>query len=421
MKTDCTASDSPVAFVYRLSWRCDVHVTSPLLTDDSGITAGRSRRCRALARVLLGVALPLFAGTAAKAIAAPAAPALALPVVTRFENFGEKDGLSAHKIHCVLKTCDGNLWLGTADGLFVRNPDGKFRRYGREDGLSHPTVLSIAEDPATGDLWLATMQGLSRFSGGQFTVFTQTNSGLPNNVVYAVAIAGETIWAATPAGAGAYEPKTKRWKIYDHNNTVMEEPWCYAIAPAEKVIYLGVWAGGVVEHDPKTGSFKAYRDPDGDFQLQLLPDSGPVADITSWVAYDAGILWQATYFGLARYDTKEATWKTWIQDKTPLVSNFINAVFARGRVAWVATDRGVSVTDGTHWINYITDDKGVGMVQFFRPGQPTETVAMTTALADAFVMAVWADEHEAWFATSNGLSRGVFAEPARVAAVAAHP
>ena len=262
--------------------------------------------------------------------------------MARFENFGEKDGLPSHKVHCVLKTSDGRLWIGTTNGLCVREPDGKFRRYGPEDGLSHPVVLSMAEDPRTGDLWIATMQGLTRFSGGKFTVFTQTNSGLPNNVVYGVAVIDDTVWAATPAGAGAYHIKTKTWSIYDQNNADMEEPWCYAIAPGDGVVYIGIWAGGIVEYDPRTGSFKAYRDPDGDFQFQLTPDSGPIADITSWVAYEDGILWQATYFGLSRYDTKEATWRTWVQDKTPLVSNFINTVFARGRVAWIATDRGVS-------------------------------------------------------------------------------
>jgi len=341
--------------------------------------------------------------------------------VTRFENFGERDGLPSHKVHCVLKTSDGKLWLGTTNGLCLRGPDGRFRRYGPEDGLSHRVVLSMAEDPATGDLWLATMQGLTRMSGGKFTVFTQTNSGLPNNVVYGVAVIGDTVWAATPAGAGAYHVRTKTWSLYDHNNADMEEPWCYAIAPGDGVVYIGVWAGGIVEHDPRTGSFKAYRDPDGDFQFQLTPDSGPIADITSWVAYGEGILWQATYFGLSRYDTKEATWRTWVQDKTPLASNFINSVFARGRVAWVATDRGVSVTDGTHWVNYLVGDDGRGVVRTYRPGEEPQTRAMTTALADGFVLAVWADDREAWFATSNGLSRGVFAAPAASPTVASDP
>jgi ligand-binding sensor domain-containing protein len=372
---------------------------------------------RAIACGLFVLSLLLAAETHMRAAAAPAeTAAIPFPLVTRFQNFGEKDGLPSHKVHCVLKTSDGKLWLGTTNGLCVREPDGKFRRYGTEDGLSHPVVLHIAEDPRTGDLWIATMQGLTRFSGGKFAVFTQTNSGLPNNVVYGVAIIDDTVWAATPAGAGAYNLKTKAWSIYDHNNAPMEEPWCYAIAPGDGVVYIGIWAGGIVEHDPRTGSFKAYRDPDGDFQYQLTPDSGPVADITSWVAYGDGILWQSTYFGLSRYDTKEATWRTWVQDKTPLVSNFINSIFARGRVAWIATDRGVSVTDGTNWVNYLVDEKGQGFVRTYRPGQETQTRTMTTALSNAFVLAVWADDHEAWFATSNGLSHAVFDAPTALTA-----
>jgi ligand-binding sensor domain-containing protein len=41
---------------------------------------------------------------------------------------------------------------------------------------------------------------------------------------------------------------------------------------------------------------------------------------------------------------------------------------------------------------------------------------MATRLADGFVTAIWADDHEAWFATSNGLSHAVFANQAAVAA-----
>jgi len=376
----------------------------------------------AIARIMFAFSILPWVGASAQAVTTPAGPTVfSIPVVTRFENFGETDGLPSHKVHSVLKTKDGKLWLGTNNGLCLREPDGKFRCYGTKDGLSHPTVLWIAEDPGTGDLWLATMQGLSRFSGGQFTVFTQTNSGLPNNVVYGVAVIDGTVWAATAGGTGAYDLKTKGWKLYDQSNTVMNEPWCYSIAAGDGVVYLGVWAGGIVEHDPKTGSFKAYRDPDGDFHLQLTPDSGPVVDVTSGVAYDAGILWQSTYFGLSRYDTKEATWRTWVQDKTPLVSNFINTVFARGRVAWLATDRGASVTDGTSWVNYTVDEAGQGVVRIHRPGQEPETRTMTTALSDPFVTAIWADDHEAWFATSHGVSHGIFAAPAASATVTTNP
>ena len=370
----------------------------------------RKSSARAVAGLLsfgLLLAASVVKGRAGETCADPPTP-LPFPVVARFENFGEKDGLPSHKVHSVLKTTDGKLWLGTQNGLCVREADGRFRAYGTKDGLSHGTVLGIAEDPRTGDLWLATMQGLSRFSGGRFTVFTQTNSGLPNNVVYAVAVIDDTVWAATAAGTGAYDLKTKGWKLYDQNNTVMNEPWCYGVAKGDGLIYLGVWAGGIIEHDPKTGTFKAYRDPDGEFHIVLMPDAGPIVDVTSGVAYNSGLLWQSTYFGLSRYDTKQATWRTWVQDKTPLLSNFINTVFAHGRVAWLSTDRGASVTDGTTWVNYTVDEAGQSVIRIYTPGKQPETRVLATALSDAFVTAIWADDNEAWFATSNGVSHGIF-------------
>ena len=339
------------------------------------------------------------------------------PVIERFENFGKADGIPAEKVHAVYKTADGRLWIGTWNGLCVRGEDGKFHRFGPEDGLSHKMVLQIVEDPRTGDLWIATMRGLTRYSGGKFTVYTQTNSGLPNNVVFSVDVLDDTVWVATPAGAGVMNIKSGEWKIYDHTNAAMHEPWNYAVkATTDKKVYLGVWGGGIIEHDPARGTFKEYRDPDRDFHYDLVPDDGPVNDITSWLSWGDGVLWQCTYFGFSRYEGRG--WKTWVQEKSPLLSNFTQFVWPHRRVAWIGMDKGVSVTDGETWVNYEVGSKGEGIRSIHRPGQPPRGQTMTTALANCFVLGIYVDDEEAWFATSNGLSRGVFAKPQRPAAVA---
>jgi hypothetical protein len=339
------------------------------------------------------------------------------PIIEKFENFGKEDGIPANKVHAVLKTTDGNLWIGTWNGLCVREASGKFRRIGPEDGLSHKMVLSLVEDPKSGDLWVGTMRGLNRYSAGRITTYTQTSSGLPNNVVYAVEMIGDTVWAATAAGTGAFDTKAGTWRIFDHNNTVMHEPWCYSVKGAGDLVYLGVWGGGIIEHDLKHNTFKEYRDPDGDFHFDLVPDDGPINDITSWLDWEDGVLWQCTYFGLSRYE--HGMWKTWVQDKTPLVSNFTQWVKSWKRVAWIGTDRGVSVTDTKYWVNYLVGDKGAGLMEIHRPGQPLERRTMTTALANAFVLGIWVDDTGAWFATSKGLSRGVFAPKTKTPVVAA--
>jgi hypothetical protein len=339
---------------------------------------------------------------------ASAANTSPLPIIDRFENFGRDHGIPADKVHAVFKSSTGQLWIGTWDGLCVRQPDGSFRRYGPEHGLAHKMVLSIAEDTTTGDLWIGTMRGLSKFSGGKITKYTQTDSGLPNNVVYGVAVAGDYVWAATAAGAGGLNLKTGAWKIYDHSNSAMHEPWVYSVAPGKDVIYFGVWGSGIIEHDPRAASFKEYRDPDRDFHYDLVPDDGPINDITSWIQWNEGLMWQCTYFGLSRYDGKY--WKTWVQDKSPLPSNFTQFAWPVGKTCWVGHDRGASLTDGTNWVNYLVDAQGNGITEIHQPGQPVQKRTSATGLANGFVLGIWADETEAWFATSKGLSRATFAE-----------
>jgi len=339
---------------------------------------------------------------------------LPFPVIERFESFNQEQGIPTYKVHAVLKTTEGQLWIGTWDGLCRLEANGRFKRYGPEQGLTHKLVTCLVQDPKTGDLWIGTMRGLNKFSGGKITRYLQTDSGLPNNVVYGVDIVDDHIWAATAAGVGALDLKTGAWKIYDHNNSNMHEPWCYSVKGAKDLIYIGVWGAGIIEHDPKQGTFKAYHDPDGDFHYDLVPDDGPINDITAWIAWNDGLLWQCTYFGMSRYDGKY--WKTWVQDKTPLPSNFTQFAWAVGRYCWIGSDKGASVTDGNYWINYLVGEKNEGLMEIWRPGKPVEKRLMPTALVNGFVLGIWADEHEAWFATSKGLSHGLFTPraPARV-------
>lgn len=339
---------------------------------------------------------------------------LPFPLVERFENLGMQDGLPTHKVHCVLPASDGKLWVGTCGGACVRE-DGRFRVIGTNDGLTHPMAMCMVEDPRTGDIWIGTMRGLNRYSAGRITTYTQTTSGLPNNVVYALDILGDTLWVATAAGLGALDLKTGGWSIYDQNNTVMHEPWVYAVKGAKDRVFVGVWGGGILEYDLASKIFREHRDPDRDFHFNLAPDAGPVADITSWIAWEDGVLWQGTYFGLSRYDGSR--WRTWVEKKSPLVSNFINFIWAHGRTAWIGTDRGVSVTDGETWVNYRTNGKGGGIVEITRAGRPAETRTLATRLPDDFVLGIWADDKEAWLATSDGLSHAIF-EPAKPAATA---
>jgi ligand-binding sensor domain-containing protein len=111
---------------------------------------------------------------------------------------------------------------------------------------------------------------------------------------------------------------------------------------------------------------------------------------------------------MSRYDGSR--WRTWQEKKSPLPSNFVNFIWAHGRVAWVGTDRGLAVTDGNTWVNYRNNEKDDAIVEIARPDRPVETRSMPTGLPNNFVLGIWANDQEAWLATSDGLAHAFLKE-----------
>ena len=239
----------------------------------------------------------------------------------RWENFTTENGLPDNHVFQV-KVDGPRVWAATENGLALYQ-DGRWKVYGTADGLAHRAVLYLDVDRSTGDLWAATMGGLSRLSAGRFDNFTQLNSGLPNDVVYGVAVQEGSVWVATAAGAGRLDLKTGRWSHFNERNTPMYEIWTYAVSAGAEKVYYAVWGGGVLEYDVKTGAWKDYNDPDGETEMVVLKDQGLIHEITtsvSWAEKDRA-LWVATYFGASRYDGRY--WKNFLEKDSGLPSNFI--------------------------------------------------------------------------------------------------
>jgi signal transduction histidine kinase/ligand-binding sensor domain-containing protein len=76
--------------------------------------------------------------------------------------------------------------------------------WGQQDGLPQDTIKSITQTP-DGYLWLGTDEGLARFDGFEFTVFSRPGSDLPANSIGALAASPNgTLWIGTSNGLGQY-------------------------------------------------------------------------------------------------------------------------------------------------------------------------------------------------------------------------
>lgn len=325
-----------------------------------------------------------------------------MPVYGHWRNFTTKDGLPSDKAYCV--RIDGDrVLVGTHDGLAVYEK-GKWTTYTTKDGLAHNGIVSIDVSELTGDVWIGTLGGLSRWSGGKFENFTQFNSGMPNDLVYCVICDGKDVWVATGGGAGHYDTYTKEWEIFTEKNAPMHEPWTYGVSAGDGKIFIAAWGGGVIEYTNKTKKFRDYTDPDGEMEIDLLPDDGLIHDITTGTTYADGILWVSTYFGLSRYDGSH--WKGYFDHDSGLASNFINFVRAEGPVVFICSDKGLSSTDGKSWVTYKKNDNSSDGVAIITNGTEKKEIALSPSISHNFIIGVDAENDVIWVATSQGVSRG---------------
>jgi len=95
---------------------------------------------------------------------------------------GISESMPANRVHAVIPISDGNLWLGTGNGLsYFNKKSGKFKTFRTQDGLVDNRIYSMAFD-RKGHLWIGTGNGLSRFDtlSKSFSNFTKAD-GLVNS------------------------------------------------------------------------------------------------------------------------------------------------------------------------------------------------------------------------------------------------
>jgi signal transduction histidine kinase/ligand-binding sensor domain-containing protein len=104
------------------------------------------------------------------------------------DTFTSADGLPDDFIRSLLVDTDGSLWVGTRHGLAHWTESSgappQITIYTQTSGLGSDLVGAMARD-AHGDLWVATLAGLSRLHAGSVVNFTTAN-GLSSNVVTAL-------------------------------------------------------------------------------------------------------------------------------------------------------------------------------------------------------------------------------------------
>ena len=246
-----------------------------------------------------------------------------------WSQFNTSDGLVNNTVRTIFKANNGDLWIGTLDGISVFNGI-TWRTYTTDDGLSNNNIFSFYQDDldniwigsaggvsmfdgntfnnyfvnnglvsnvvtsilqdANGDFWFSTFGGVSKFDGVNWTNFTQLNSGLSSNDIYAM-IEDDlgNIWFATYSGNGVSRFDGSEWKTYTIEDGLADN----RVRAFAKDNNGNIWFGtnsGISRYDG--ANFISFSETDGlIFNL-----------VRSLYIDDNNELWIGTFTGVSKMD-----------------------------------------------------------------------------------------------------------------------
>jgi ligand-binding sensor domain-containing protein/class 3 adenylate cyclase/predicted metal-dependent HD superfamily phosphohydrolase len=128
----------------------------------------------------------------------------------------------------------------------------RFRNYNINDGLSQSCVLSIVQDNI-GTIWLGTQDGLNRFDGQQFQVFTSDDTpGLESEYIHAsLKDSDGKLWFGTSNGLTVFIPEKEVFKTYQlANGTAMSIESIVESNTGD--LYIGTLTQGLAVYHKKT-------------------------------------------------------------------------------------------------------------------------------------------------------------------------
>lgn len=328
------------------------------------------------------------------------------PVYTSWDNYTVANGMPEEKVLCV--AADGDrVWAGTRKGVVLIEKGRIIKVFTPADGLASSVVTGIAVDKNTGDVWMATLGGLSRYSGGEFKNYSSLASGLANDVVYSVAIQKQYVWAATAAGISRFNTQTGEWSIYGDDYLPGHASSAGSIAVTKDKIYFGLWGGGVLEYVIAKESWKLYREANAPNQVRAPQgEGGPLSSFITGVSHDGHTLWASSRFGLSSYDGR--LWRHPVSLTRGLGFAAVNMVRSGADGTWLCSNHGLVLLAHTSHASvlYHVDQESHGRIAIRRLSAKVAEFKTMTALASNEVFDVAFDRQGLWVATALGLSHG---------------
>lgn len=148
------------------------------------------------------------------------------------------------------------IWLVFLFGLVTlfssSQKDIKFRNYSINDGLSQSSVTTIIQDKLN-SLWIGTQDGLNRFDGTNFEVFSSDKTqGLSSSYIFS-SFSNEpnSLWFGTNKGLTRYDVQLNKFESFHYK----KEKSLHVVdidAGEGNILWISTLEYGILSFDPVT-------------------------------------------------------------------------------------------------------------------------------------------------------------------------
>lgn len=245
----------------------------------------------------------------------------------KFYRWGEEEGLSNGRVYSFVQTADNALWFASLRGLsrWVPEPGkeraerpsagGRWTHWSRGRGLLYDKIFALAAD-SSGRVWFGhanSGSGLGIIDRDDSVRYVTAAEGLTNEYVWDLSVdSGGTVWVATDGGLCSFARGA--WLTYDERSGLhFSKLW--PVVPIGSQVYVGTRGKGVA----------IFNRGESPWRLPRIVIDRPVVEDR-----DVHIRWKAyAYWGdespgeiMTRYRVGGAPWSPWSTSREIVERNY---------------------------------------------------------------------------------------------------
>jgi ligand-binding sensor domain-containing protein/signal transduction histidine kinase len=265
-----------------------------------------------------------------------------------FHNLSVDDGLIQSQATSMAQDKTGNLWIGTFGGL-SRYDGHSFTNYTIRNGLPSNTIWSVGVD-SDGNIWAGEAAAISRFDGKTFTHFDRPQQQAPHLLNYTQQIqAGkDTVWWRV--AGDLYFIAAGKINYY----TTPGPPGFVSAILLEKE---GLWVA-------KDGILYYLANKKADTIRYTVAGEYPTFNIFKIYRDKDRVIWLATNIGLCRLDKKQILQKGIGADTATTLPVVSSITQDKNGSLWLGTGKGVIRVSGKT-VQYYNKHNGLSDNTFF--------------------------------------------------------